>query len=168
MKITQDNYIRLDNCINGNPRYYLPVYLAQENNARELGGVKYRGKQYGAGWVFSSYNLQGDCDRLNDLEGNKDEPKHYQRVRMIEACALPPTNTRGCRVKIFEKARGNDDRQKTKIVGFDYENDSVQEQAQALLEKAGFNIVCVSSWRDSYVFLVDNWGSDYVEIKDIK
>jgi hypothetical protein len=168
MKITTDNYIRLDNCRNGNPRYYLPVNLVQENNARELGGVMYRGKQYGSGWVFSSYNLQGDCDRLNELEGNKDEPKIYQRVRMIEACALPPTNTRGCRVKFFEKPRCNDDRMQSKIVGFDYECDSVQEQAQEMLERSGFNIVAVSAWRDSYVFLVDNWGSDYRIVQDIK
>lgn len=168
MKITKDNYKRIDSDINGNPRYYLPIYLAEPANARELGGKRYRGKQYGAGWVFSSYNLQADCDQLNELEGNRDEPKSYQRVRMIEATALPPTNTRGCRVKLFEKPRGNDDRQQSKIVAFDYECDSVQEQAQIMLERSGFNITGVSSWRDSYVFLVDNWGSEYLEVKDIK
>jgi hypothetical protein len=39
--------------------------MADEESARKLGAVKYRGKQYGAGWVFQSYALQGDVDALN-------------------------------------------------------------------------------------------------------
>jgi len=64
-KLTTDNFKRLDNDTNGNPRYYLPIYLATESAARKLGAVKYRGKKYGAGWVFQSYALQGDVDALN-------------------------------------------------------------------------------------------------------
>lgn len=65
IKLTQANFTRLDSDINGNPRYYLPVYMADEKNVRKIGGVKYRGKRYGAGWVFQSYALQGDIDALN-------------------------------------------------------------------------------------------------------
>jgi hypothetical protein len=64
-KLTKDDFHRLDNDINGNPRYYLPVYLAAEVTVRKLGAVKYRGKKYGAGWVFQTYNLQDDCDKIN-------------------------------------------------------------------------------------------------------
>jgi hypothetical protein len=64
-KLTRENFRRLDNDTNGNPRYYLPVYLAPEVTARKLGAVKYRGKKYGAGWVFQTYNLQDDCDKIN-------------------------------------------------------------------------------------------------------
>jgi hypothetical protein len=64
-QLTTDNFKRLDNDINGNPRYYLPIYLATESAVRKLGAVKYRGKKYGAGWVFQSYALQGDVDALN-------------------------------------------------------------------------------------------------------
>jgi hypothetical protein len=64
-KLTKENFTRILNDINGNPRYYLPIYLAKESIARKLGAVKYRGKQYGAGWVFQTYNLQNDCDKLN-------------------------------------------------------------------------------------------------------
>ena len=64
-KLTKENFTRINNDINGNPRYYLPIYLAQEPIARKLGAVKYRGKQYGAGWVFQTYNLQSDCDAIN-------------------------------------------------------------------------------------------------------
>ena len=76
MKITKDNFIHLKNDSVGNPRYYLPENLVQEETAHRLFTNKYRGKQYGAGWIFTSYNLQHECDRINDLEGNKDEPKH--------------------------------------------------------------------------------------------
>ena len=65
IKLTQANFTRLDSDINGNPRYYLPVYMADEKNVRKIGGVKYRGKRYGAGWVFQSYALQGEVDALN-------------------------------------------------------------------------------------------------------
>jgi hypothetical protein len=64
-KLTKDDFHRLDNDTNGNPRYYLPAYLAPEATARKLGAVRYRGKRYGAGWVFQTYNLQGDCDKIN-------------------------------------------------------------------------------------------------------
>jgi hypothetical protein len=64
-KLTQANFTRISSDYYGNPRYYLPIYLAKETIARKLGGVKYRGKQYGAGWVFQSYNIQGVCDGIN-------------------------------------------------------------------------------------------------------
>jgi hypothetical protein len=64
-KLTANEFIRIPNDVNGNPRYYLPAFLAPEKHARKIGGVKYRGKRYGAGWVFQSYNLQSDVDFLN-------------------------------------------------------------------------------------------------------
>lgn len=57
---------RMDNDINGNPRYYIPVYLFTDADGvryRPAGAVKYRGKRYGAGWVFQSYNLYDDLAR---------------------------------------------------------------------------------------------------------
>jgi hypothetical protein len=65
LKLTAENFQRIDSDVNGNPRYYLPVFLATESAARKIGGVKYRGKKYGAGWVFQSYALQGEIDALN-------------------------------------------------------------------------------------------------------
>ena len=58
-----ESAIRLDNDANGNPRYYIPVYLfwsAIGKDVRPKGAVKYRGKRYGAGWVFQSYALEYD------------------------------------------------------------------------------------------------------------
>jgi hypothetical protein len=64
-KLTTEDFYPIDNDVNGNPRYYLPVFLATESAARKTGGVKYRGKKYGAGWVFQSYDLQREIDALN-------------------------------------------------------------------------------------------------------
>jgi len=66
LPLTPENFTRLTYDINGNPRYYLPVYLAKESAVRKIGGVKYRGKKYGPGWVFQSYSLQGEIDALNE------------------------------------------------------------------------------------------------------
>jgi hypothetical protein len=65
IKLAQADFTRIDSDVNGNPRYYLPVFMASEKAARKIGGVKYRGKRYGAGWVFQSYALQGEVDALN-------------------------------------------------------------------------------------------------------
>lgn len=64
------DFTRVNNCVNGNPRYVLH-YLALDSNyytalalAHECGGKAYNGKDYGGGIVFSSYNLSGLCDYL--------------------------------------------------------------------------------------------------------
>ena len=56
-----DASIRLKNDINGNPRFYIPCYYFSNGKAefrRPNFANKYRGRQYGAGWVFQSYNLK--------------------------------------------------------------------------------------------------------------
>lgn len=67
IKLSEADFARLSNDTNGNPRYYLPVYMAGEKSVRKIGGVKYRGKKYGPGWVFQSYHLQGKIEALNSL-----------------------------------------------------------------------------------------------------
>lgn len=64
-QVTKEDFTRIASDYCGNPRYYLPIYLAPESIVRKLGAVKYRGKQYGAGWVFQTYNLQSECDAIN-------------------------------------------------------------------------------------------------------
>lgn len=53
---------------NGNPRYFIPAdAIGVEPGgkiARKLGLSKYRGKAYGCGFVFQSYNLIGDLENL--------------------------------------------------------------------------------------------------------
>ena len=55
--------IRIDNDINGNPRYYLPIYMLPRmtDKARLKAGLnRYRGKRFGVGYVISSYSLEYD------------------------------------------------------------------------------------------------------------
>jgi len=65
-------FTRLDNDVNGNPRYYLPAYTLFESHVSYiidvLGFTKYRGKKYGAGYVIQSYNIQADALELQRLE----------------------------------------------------------------------------------------------------
>ena len=64
--------IRLDNDVNGNPRYYFPkfVWPQMDNKTRLSAGLNlYRGKKYGAGYVMQSYSLDGDIDHaINAIE----------------------------------------------------------------------------------------------------
>lgn len=65
-------FTRLDSDLNGNPRYYLPLYAIPETHADyikdALGLTKYRGKAYGAGYVIQSYNIEADALELQRLE----------------------------------------------------------------------------------------------------
>lgn len=84
--VQQQDFTRTNNDINGNPRYILHFLnlLTQEesntytlnimekkmiavNRAKKIGGKVYRGKDYGGGIVFQSYNLQYTCDDVNSL-----------------------------------------------------------------------------------------------------
>jgi len=82
--ITTENFKRTNNDVNGNPRYIIHFlnlltskeqegltisqrYIIATNKAKQFGGKKYRGKDYGGGLVFQSYNLQSLCDKLNTL-----------------------------------------------------------------------------------------------------
>ena len=61
---------RIDNCVNGNPRYvihFLDIadnYIDAINIAKQIGGKKYTAKWFGGGIVFSSYNVKEDLKRI--------------------------------------------------------------------------------------------------------
>jgi hypothetical protein len=86
--IHPENFTRINNDVNGNPRYvchYLHLMTKQESEnqsinpmkacyyqdavkrANSIGGRKYHTKSYGGGIVFQSYNLQVLCNRINEL-----------------------------------------------------------------------------------------------------
>ena len=54
--------IRLDNDVNGNPRYYISAihFISPETKrmVKPYNGNVYRGRKYGSGYVFQSYNLK--------------------------------------------------------------------------------------------------------------
>mgnify|MGYP003336123029 FL=1 len=90
--ITPQDFTRVRNDVNGNPRYvchYVNLnsqsesdiklqwdangrltsdkYAMALNRAKRMGGRKFHNKQYGGGIVFQSYNLNDLCNRLNGL-----------------------------------------------------------------------------------------------------
>lgn len=89
--ITPEQFTRVKNDVNGNPRYVLHFldlntdaeldanpwidtsekYALALARSRKLGGRKFHNKQYGGGIVFQSYNLRGLCEMLNELRGTK-------------------------------------------------------------------------------------------------
>lgn len=86
MTIITDNFTRINNDTNGNPRYVIHfLSLLPENIdnvfnlsidgkynyalsiAKKIGGKKFHNKKFGGGIVFQSYNLQDLCDKINKL-----------------------------------------------------------------------------------------------------
>ena len=85
--LTQDDFTRVKNDTNGNPRYVCHfLRLTNDNDladqrarldyisrkydlalarSREFGGRKFHNKQYGGGIVFQSYNLRELCEDIN-------------------------------------------------------------------------------------------------------
>jgi hypothetical protein len=58
-------YYRLDNDVNGNPRYlvhFLDLNVKPEDYGHVPGLTKYRAKWFGGGYVFQSYNLESDLN----------------------------------------------------------------------------------------------------------
>ena len=76
------DFTRVNNDVNGNPRYVchffdllstadresgagIPeLYELAVKNSRQFGGKKYRGRDYGGGIAFQSYNIEGDTARI--------------------------------------------------------------------------------------------------------
>ena len=90
---TKINFKRVNNDVNGNPRYvchFLELLTDKEQNeikanarpfqfitdmyneavfkARKIGGKKYRGKDFGGGIVFQSYNIYDTEKQINEVK----------------------------------------------------------------------------------------------------
>ena len=64
--------IQLSNDVNGNPRYL--VWKLAFGGARPPFADKYRGKKFGAGWVFQSYYLAHDIQlSLNKMREDRQD-----------------------------------------------------------------------------------------------
>lgn len=74
-------YKRINNDINGNPRYivhYLAFlgederdYDLAHSRAKKLGGKKYRGKDFAGGFVFQSYNIEETLRHIVAMRNSK-------------------------------------------------------------------------------------------------
>ncbi len=80
--ITTEDLTRVNNDINGNPRYVIHFlniindsegenlsisqkYIFATNKVKKIGGKKYKGKDFGGGIVFQSYNTTILVNELN-------------------------------------------------------------------------------------------------------
>jgi hypothetical protein len=70
-------FTRINNDINGNPRYvvhYLQLADSYERAlylGRKLGGRKFHNKQYGGGIAFQSYNTEQLAERIAQIRQNE-------------------------------------------------------------------------------------------------
>lgn len=66
VKGIEDSAIRIDNDVYGNPAWYVPIFMFNDEQGkwyRPFNANKYRGKRYGSGWRFQSYNLRRSIER---------------------------------------------------------------------------------------------------------
>lgn len=89
-----------------------------------------------------------------------------KNYRCIGVKFLGPTNTQGSRIKVFEEDK--DGKVVSKIFSYNYEISDIGEQAYNILVKNGFKVICKSCLHDRDLILCDNWGDDFIEIKDLK
>lgn len=89
-----------------------------------------------------------------------------KNYRVISVKYIGPTNYRGARIKIFEENR--EGQILSRIFSYDYGIGDIGAQAYKILSENGFNIVCKASLFKTDVFLCDNWGNNFIELKDIK
>jgi hypothetical protein len=74
--ITKENFKRVNNDVNGNPRYVFHFLQLADNYddalklAKKIGGRKFHNKQYGGGIVVQSYNLDYEIKLINELKTN--------------------------------------------------------------------------------------------------
>lgn len=72
--ITKENFTRVNNDVNGNPRYVFHFLQLADNYdealklAKKIGGRKFHNKQYGGGIVVQSYNLDYEIKLINELK----------------------------------------------------------------------------------------------------
>lgn len=74
--ITKEDFTRINNDVNGNPRYvfhFLQLANTYEQAlklAKKLGGRKFHNKQYGGGIVIQSYSLEAEIKIINEIKTN--------------------------------------------------------------------------------------------------
>ena len=73
MKSNQITWTRVNNDVNGNPRYVCHFLNLADTYERaiflshKLGGRKFHNKQYGGGIVFQSYNIEDLTRRIVEI-----------------------------------------------------------------------------------------------------
>jgi hypothetical protein len=74
--ITKEDFKRINNDVNGNPRYVFHFLKLADNYeqalklAKKIGGRKFHNKQYGGGIAVQSYNLETEIKMINEIKVN--------------------------------------------------------------------------------------------------
>jgi hypothetical protein len=74
--MTKEKFTRVNNDVNGNPRYVFHFLELADNYetalklAKKIGGRKFHNKQYGGGIVVQSYNLEFEIEKIKELKVN--------------------------------------------------------------------------------------------------
>ena len=74
--VTVEQMTRITNDSNGNPRYIIwygsitDTYDEAARIAKPIGGKKFRGKAFGGGIVFQSYNIHETVKYINEVINN--------------------------------------------------------------------------------------------------
>lgn len=74
--ITKEDFTRINNDVNGNPRYVFhflqlaDTYEQALKLAKKIGGRKFHNKQYGGGIVIQSYSLEAEIKIINEIKTN--------------------------------------------------------------------------------------------------
>jgi len=85
-------------------------------------------------------------------------------TRSIFIKFLAPTDKKLPRIKLIDKYRDNE----SKTFPYCYETANVLQQAIDILKSNGANIICRSITQDYYIINIENWGEDFLNIKDLK
>lgn len=93
------------------------------------------------------------------------ETPNYRQIRVT---FLGATDTLGSRIKIYEPKRYNGDKVQSKVFSYDYSIGNVEEQAYKILVDNGFKVVARCSDIGNYILLCNNWGGEFINIKDLK
>ena len=86
--------------------------------------------------------------------------------RVLEVKYLYETNNKPARIKITDRNRFYEQKTQSKTFSFDGEN--VLQQAYDILTKNGWSVVGRGSKFDCFYLFVDNWGENYLELKNLK
>ena len=101
---------------------------------------------------------------------NKDTAPHeLPNYRAIKCKFLGPTNHRGQRIKFYDNNAGPNGKKESRTLPLDNEpGEHLKEYAYRILKRNGFNILGRHSDPDSITFLCDNWGEEFISVKDME
>lgn len=88
--------------------------------------------------------------------------------RLIAAKFVGATSKKGSRLCIEQPARYNDERPQRKYFSYSHNIGNLEEQAFQILVNNGWKVICRTSDANNYYFLCDNWGDEYLQVKDLK